>query len=322
MKIVRRQFVHRASSTLLLAAAAVFFAQAAAAGEKPVLIPSAQLLPGQVLRYALTLHTTAKTSRETMIQDAASEVGAELSFTAVLRLEVLAAPQPPPALRLRVIYERVSVSQRADAPEESAGSDDQISRRIAALQGKSFECLLDASGAGECQGEKGALPGAADGLRGWLANLFGPRGIPQRKIKPGAHWQDARDAGAEIPLRDLRWLRHFAFTGQEPCLAAAGAPPQTCALIRMSSVLARKGNSRDATPEAFRAKGLRTAGTAGGSGESLLRISLSTGLVVSLSESATQSSDVTVATASGERSIRTRSELKSDTSLTLLPNPR
>ena len=86
MKIVRRQFVHRASSTLLLAAAAVFFAQAAAAGEKPVLIPSAQLLPGQVLRYALTLHTTAKTSRETMIQDAASEVGAELSFTAVLRL--------------------------------------------------------------------------------------------------------------------------------------------------------------------------------------------------------------------------------------------
>jgi len=307
---------------LLLAGAAVFFAQTAAAGEKPVLIPSAQPAPGQVLRYALTLHTTAKTNRETMIQDAASDVGAELSFTAVLRLEVLAAPQPPSALRLRVTYERVTVSQRADAPEESAGSDDQISRRIAALQGKSFECLLDASGAGECQGEKGALPAAADGLRGWLGNLFGPRGIPRRKIKPGAHWQEAREAGAEIPLRDLRWLRRFTFASEEPCLAAAGAPPQTCALIRMSSVLARKGNGRDATPEAFRAKGLRTAGTAGGSGESLLRISLSTGLVVSLSESATQSSDVTIAAASGENRIRTRSELKNDTSLTLLPNPR
>ncbi len=322
MKIVRRQSFHRVSAALLLAVAAVFFAQAAAAGEKPVLVPSAQLRQGRVLRYALTLHTTAKSSRETMIQDAASDLGAELSFTAVLRLEVLGAPQPPSVLRLRVTYERVSAAQRTAAPDESAGSDDEIARRIAALQGKSFECFLDANGAGECLGEKGALPGAAAGLRGWLGNLFGPRGIPRRKIKPGAHWQDAREAGAEIPLRDLRWLRRFTFTGEEPCLAAAGSPPQTCALIRMSSVLARKGNSRDATPDAFRAKGLRTAGTASGSGESLLRISLATGLVVSLSESATQSSDVTVAAVSGESSIHTRSDLQSDTSLTLLPDPR
>ncbi|MBZ5529062.1 MAG: hypothetical protein LAN71_14335 [Acidobacteriia bacterium] len=323
MKIVRRQLCRRASAALLVIPAAVLlFAQVAAAGEKPVLVPSAQLLQGQVLRYALTLHTTVKSSRETMIQDAASALGAELSFTAVLRLEVLAVSQPPSVLRLRVTYERVSAAQRTVAPDESAGTDDEIARRLVALQGKSFECSLNENGAGECLGGTGALPGAAEGLRGWLGNLFGPRGIPRRKIKPGARWQDEREAGAEIPLRDLRWLRRFAFAGEEPCLAAAGALPQTCALIRMSSVMARKGNSRDATPDAFRAKGLRTSGTASGANESFLRISLASGLVVSLSESATQSSDVTVAAVSGDRSIRTRSDLKSDTSLTLLPNPR
>lgn len=334
MKTARSQAPRRAHSAgllLALAAAALLPGFCLAAGGKRILVPPAQLAKGQVLRYELALHTTAKTSRESMIQDAAAAPRAELSFTAVLRLEVLDVQEPrgkagatasPSALCLRVTYERVSAAQRSAEPDASAGTDNEIARRLGELEGKSFECALDASGAGECFGGIAAVPGAADGLRGWLSSLFGPRGIPQRRIAPGARWEDAREAGAEIPLQGLRWLRRFIFTGEESCPGPAGSSPETCAVIRMSSVLARKGHGKDPTPEPFRASGLRTAGTATGGNESLLRISLSSGLVVSLGESAWQTSDVTVSTSSGERSMRTRTDLKTETSLTLLPSPR
>lgn len=315
-----RRFGRALASLLLVPAAAGFFTPFAPAAENPVLIPSPKLLPGQVLRYALNLHTSARRSRETVIQDSASSSGAELTFSAVLRLEVLSVDHSPAVVRLRVTYERATATQRALAPGDSAGSDDGLARRLAALQGRSFECLLGTGGQGECAEDSGVMPGAADGLRGWLARLFGPRGIPRRTLRPGARWQDSHEAGAEIPLRDLRWLRRFTFSGSESCLVSAGSPPGRCALIRMTSSLQRKGKAKDATPEAFRARGLRTSGSAGGSGESELRVSLSTGLVVSLSESAAQSSDVTVMAVSGEGRVHTRDEVKSESSLTLLPD--
>ena len=307
----------------LLALLGMLLAGSGAAAEKKqrgvVLVP--RLAKGQVLRYQLAFHSTSKSRTESVIVDPEPAADAELALGIGLQVEVLDV-QPgaggstaPPAVRLRVTYERVAVTRGTEDAAGSPGSEKNGARGLAALEGKAFECTLDGSGAAECSGGEAAVPGAAAGLRGWVAQVFGGRGLPQKKIAPGERWGDEQEVGGAIPLAGLRWVRQFAYVGNEPCQLAAG---ETCAVIRARSLLIRKGGGKDATPEAFREKGLRTAGTASGANESLTRISLASGLVVSASESGWQNSDFTVSTADGGRKIHTTTELKTDSELTLV----
>ncbi|MBZ5702720.1 MAG: hypothetical protein LAN84_12840 [Acidobacteriia bacterium] len=317
----------------LLALLGMLLAGSGAVAEKKkagvVLAP--RLAPGQVLRYQLAFHSTSKSRTESVIVDPEPAADAELSLGIGLRVEVLDV-QPAaggsaarPALRLRVTYERVAATQRPDDAATSPGGANDGPRGAAALEGQAFDCTLDGSGAAECSGAEKPVPGAAEELRGWLAQIFGGRGIPQKGIAPGERWGDEREVGGAIPLAGLRWVRQFTYVDNEPCqLAAAGAAgkasaaAETCAVIRARSLLIRKGGRKDVTPEAFREKGLRTAGTASGVSESLTRISLASGLLLSASESGWQSSDVTVSTADGARKIHTTTELKTDSGLTLV----
>ena len=317
----------------LLALLGMLLAGSGAAAEKKkggvVLAP--RLAKGQVLRYQLAFHSTSKSRTESVIVDPEPAANAELSLGIGLRVDVLDV-QPSaggsnarPVVRLRVTYERVAVTRGTEDAAGSPGSEKNGGRGAAALEGKAFECVLDGSGAADCSGDEKAAPGAAKELHGWVAQVFGGRGIPQKGIAPGERWGDEQEVGGAIPLSGLRWVRQYTYVGNEPCQLAAGAAGkgiaaagETCAVIRARSLLIRKGGGKDATPEAFREKGLRTAGTARGANESLTRISLASGLVVSASESGWQASDVTVSTADGGRKIHTTTELKTDSELTLV----
>ncbi|MBZ5540132.1 MAG: hypothetical protein LAN61_06380 [Acidobacteriia bacterium] len=315
-----------------LALLGMLLAGSAAAAEKKqgrvVLAP--RLAKGQMLRYQLAFHSTSKSRTESVIVDPEPAADAELALGIGLRVDVLDV-QPAaggsnarPVVRLRVTYERVAVTRGTENAAGSPRSAKNGARGAAALEGKAFECVLDGSGAADCSGHEQAAPGAAEELHGWVAQVFGGRGIPQKGIAPGERWGDEQEVGGAIPLAGLRWVRQFTYVGNEPCLLAAGAAgkgsaaAETCAVIRARSLLIRKGGGKDATPEAFREKGLRTAGTARGANESLTRISLASGLVESASESGWQSSDVTVSTADGGRKIHTTTELKTDSGLTLV----
>jgi hypothetical protein len=315
----------------LLALLGMLLAGSGAAEKKGGVALVPRLVKGQVLRYQLAFHSTSKSRTESVIVDPEPTADAELSLGIGLRVDVLdvqpgaGGSNARPAVRLRVIYERVAVTRGTTEDAGSPGSDKEGARGVAALEGKAFECALDGSGAAECSGGETAVPGAAAGLRGWVAQVFGGRGIPQKGIAPGERWGDEQEVGGAIPLAGLRWVQQYTYVGNEPCQLAAGAAGkgsaaagETCAVIRARSLLIRKGGGKDATPEAFREKGLRTAGTASGASESLTRISLASGLVVSASESGWQSSDVTVSTADGGRKIHTTTELKTDSELTLV----
>lgn len=319
----------------LAAAAAAPVRPAASQKKRAAVVLSPRLVKGQSLRYEIAFHSTSKSSTESVIQDPGASAGEELSFRIRLRLEVLEVQAQAggsgaasvagarPAVRLRVTYEQVAAKQGSDDPAGMTGNTQEAAQRLAALEGKSFECALDPGGASECSGGVADVPGAAEGLQGWLTQIFGARGIPEKGIAPGERWGDEQEAGGAIPLAGLRWVRQFTYMGNEPCqagAAAADAPGEACAVVRARSLLIRKGGRKNATPGAFREKGLRTAGTARGANESLTRFSLANGMVVSAAEAGWQTTDVTVSTADGERKIRTTTDLKTNTTLTLLRN--
>ncbi len=311
----------------LLAAATAGAAQGTSAGQhKTPVVFYPRLTKGRVLRYQFTLHMTAKRSTASVIVDPIPAVSSEVSLSIAMRLEVLDAQSGPggaetrPVARLRATYERAAATQRSDDP---ASDDSAAAKRLAKLEGKTFECMLSASGAGACTGDEADAPGATENLRGLLKQIFAAASLPQKGIVPGETWGDEEDAGGEIPLAGLRWVRQFRYVSDEPCeagTATAGVsrPAETCAVIRTRSLLVRKDERKDPTPDAFREKGLRAAGTARGANESLARISLASGLVVSTVESGWQATDVTVSTADGERKIRTTTDVKTDSGLTLV----
>jgi hypothetical protein len=295
-----------------------------------VLFP--RLSKGQVLRYQISYHRVSRTSRTSMVQDPVSAVNSELSLGLGIRLEVVEIAEPEagsaaarPVIRLRATYERAVAMQRTDDP---VADDGAAEKRFARLEGKSFDCTLDGNGVNECKGTGEIVPGGAEGMRGWLAQLFAAASLPQKAIAPGESWGDEQEAGEEIPLAGLRWVRQFTFVREKPCLEVpillndeeqrVPLGDEVCAEIRVRSLLVRKDNAKDATPESFRVKGLRTAGSARGANESIIRISMTSGLTVSAGDTGWLAADFTVSTADRERKIHTTSEVKTDSSLSLV----
>jgi hypothetical protein len=68
--------------------------------------------------------------------------------------------------------------------------------------------------------------------------------------------------------------------------------------------LKQKSSPEDTTPEDYRQQGLNTFGTAKGTNETIIYISLGTGLVQRATEDSQQYMDVTVAKADGSNQVR------------------
>ncbi len=93
---------------------------------------------------------------------------------------------------------------------------------------------------------------------------------------------------------------------------------ETCAVILTRYEITQPHPPRDATPEDYRKRGLRTAGRWTGSGESLSYVSLRTGWVVSVTQSGTEEMDLTVSTADGSSGVRYAGRVRSQSQVTLL----
>lgn len=320
------------SSGLLFFAAALAFC-APPENRKPPLRLFPRLTKGQVLRYEISYHRVSKGSTTSMVQNPASGVNTELSVSLAIRLEVLEAPSPEaarsaarPAFKLLSTYERATGTHGSDDPSVD---DRAAEKEITRLEGKSFECAVGADGAAACTAAGDSVPGAADGMQHWLTQVFAAATLPQMGISPGETWGDEKDAGSEIPLAGLRWVRKFRFVGESPCrqVPAAAKDSNTtqspggdlCAEIRVESRLLQRSNKDYATPQAFRDRGLRTAGSARGRNESVFRISLTTGLTVSAGDSAWQAADFTVSSSKDEeKKIHTTTEIKTESGLTIV----
>ena len=106
----------------------------------------------------------------------------------------------------------------------------------------------------------------------------------------------------------------------EPCGSAL--PNEICAVILTKAILKQKSSPKNATPEDFMLHQLRTIGTARGTNETIIYISLKTGLVVRATEEAAQLLDATIAKSDGSNQVRYNIDAKSHAEILLLSDPR
>ena len=311
---------------MLLGAAAISFA--AAGARKEVLLPSSQagesphsrvvlvprLNPGQTLRYQLDFRSHSKGSVLSVVDDPQGARELDLSIGVLMRLDVLRVT--PAGLRIRSTYEQLAAKARSDTPDPAT---EQIEKSMAQFQGKSFEFTLDKQGrVRDLSGLGELLPGQDQAVQEWLKTIASAESLPERGIALGERWASEQDV--YLPLAGAKWVRESTYLRNETCRSAPNeaASGETCAVILTRSLLTRKGNPKDATPPEYSQQGLRSSGTAEGTSENLKYISLSTGLVVSMTQTAAQKMNVTVSLADGSNAVKYDADVKTESQLSLV----
>jgi hypothetical protein len=278
--------------------------------------------PGRVMRYRVALESDSSTRQSGSIKDPQGPASLDVTWDAVIRLEVSAAERSaavaPPGrtaagtgapIRLRITYETSQATLRSDTPEPRA---DDIQTQYAQLAGRSLEFTLTPGGqVSDIRGLEGLLTDdkTRAAVQQWIVQLSAASTVPADGIVPGQKWNSTQPA--DLPLAGLSWRTDSTYVRNEPCAlasaataatGAAGVAPRSeradCAVILSRLALVTGRAARDATPDDYRRNNLRTSGHWTGTGQSLLYVSLDTGWVVSNTQESTQEMDVTITDAS------------------------
>jgi len=274
--------------------------------------------PGQTFRYEMEFETTTATSRSGIVSDPQGPSSLAVDWNATVRMEVLPTDRGTLGeVRLRTTYEKSTASVRSDSFDPAA---DETRTGYQKLQGKAIEFILDAGGKMKSvSGLEGLVDDekAAQSARQWVDQFGASVGAPPGGVAPGQTWFSEQPANS-LPLAGLVWHSDAEYLRDEPCyppnpeLPAAASAAQSaanaqakeiCAVILTKLNLTRPKPVRDPTPEEFRKNGVQTTGKWSGSGQSLMYVSLASGLVVSVTQTGTEEMDVTL-TPSHNASIR------------------
>jgi hypothetical protein len=277
----------------------------------PVAVPrvslSPRFIPGETFRYEMEFETTTDTKRSGLASDPQGPSSLVVDWNATVRIEVLPADAGAPGgIRLRTTYEKSTASVRSDTFDPVAAETQEQYRK---LEGKVVEFALDADGKVKSViGIEGIVDSekAAQSAREWVAQLSASAGAPPGGVSVGQTWFSEQPADS-LPIAGLVWRTDSQYLRNEACHPsnpdvpdAPGAANSTansqaskdCAVILANLNLVRPKTSRDPTPSEFRKDGVQSAGKWNGSAQSLLYISLATGMVVSVTQSGTEEMDV------------------------------
>jgi hypothetical protein len=267
--------------------------------------------PGQTFRYEMEFETTTDTKRTGLASDPQGPSSLVVDWNATVRIEVLAAdPAAPGGLRLRTTYEKSTASVRSDTFDPAAA---QTQEQYHQLEGKVIEFALDGDGKVKSViGLEGIVDSekAAQSARQWMAQLSASGGAPQEGVAVGQTWSSEQPADA-LPIAGLVWRTDSQYLRNESCHpanpdlpAAAGAAdstanaqtPKDCAVILANLNLVRSKTAHDATPPDYRKNGVTSSGKWTGSAQSLLYVSLDTGMLVSVTQSGMEEMNVLLTT--------------------------
>jgi hypothetical protein len=254
----------------------------------------------------MEFETTTDTSRSGIASDPQGPSSLVVVWNAKVRIEVLPADAGTPGgIRLRTTYEKSTASVTSDTFDPAAS---ETGEQYHALEGKAVEFTLDAGGKvkyvagleGVSDSEK-----AAQSAREWIAQLSASAGAPPGGVSVGQTWSSEQPADS-LPIAGLVWRTDSQYLRNESChppnpdvptaaeSAAKSQPPPDCAVILANLNLVRSKAARDPTPPDFRKNGVQSAGKWTGSAQSLLYVSLASGMVVSVTQSGTEQMDVTL----------------------------
>jgi len=276
---------------LLLAAA-----HAIAAQDRASLLP--QLHIGQKLTYQIRLRIDKHTHSESRI--AAPNVPAEapVDILRTISVEVLdvAPGSPRTKLILGLHIQDPANPQPRKALNISIGSDGSAT---------------PSKGAEELSTED------TEAWRAWLDRFAAAWAVPTKTPKLGEKW-NAEEPITSSPLAALSWQKESQYLREEKC-PAAQSMAERCAVLLTTALLKQRSSPKDATPDDFRQRQLKTRGSAKGRNEIFTYISLRNGLVLRSTEEAHQFMDVIVAKSDGSNEVRYNIDASSSTEVLLVP---
>jgi hypothetical protein len=313
----------------MIAAVPLLALSFAAAGDQRV-----RLLPkfnsGEVLRYEISTRMTTSGVTTSPIENPEGASRLKQSADMIIRLDILdAQPGTSTAMgrvHLRATYEKSDATSETDAYDPQAAA---IADQYARLRGRSVEFTIEPDGKlSSVTGLEDILsnPSMAQSVRSWMTGLSSGAGFPQGGIALGQKWSNEQPL-TSTPLAGLVWRTDATYLRNEPCRAvgiaqAAPAPvaaDELCVVILTRFEILRRGSRDDPTPEDYRHNSLRTSGTWTGKGESLDSISLSSGMVVSSTQTSTQDINLQITSSrSGSRMAYT-GHVETQTEIRLLP---
>lgn len=310
----------------------------ATARERVHIIP--KFRPGDTFYYRIEMRTvsTGKTTTPIINPEGGTKFSENVDL--LVRLDVLPIASAPASgektpphsngpVRMRVTYVKAHASSESDAPAFDAP---RVRHDYDRLQGHSFEFILEPGGTiADFQDVDNILPESANPEQAfsWMKTLASGSGLPRRGIAVGQKWASEKPL-KNAPLAGLAWKAESTYLRNEACgavLAAPGAggtgkPDGECAVILTQfQILHHASKHADETPLDYLRHGLRTAGTATGSGESLDSISLATGLLASSTQSSTQHVDFDIISAANGEKIHRVGEVRTQTIIRQIAAP-
>jgi hypothetical protein len=301
---------------------------------------SPRFVPGNIFRYEMQFETSTDTTRSGLASDPQGPSSLVVDWNATVRMEVLPADsgaQGGGGIRLRTTYEKSMASVRSDTFDPAAAETQEQYHK---LEGKVVEFTLDADGkVKSVLGLEGIVDSekAAQSARDWIAHLSASAGAPPGGVSLGQTWSSEQPADT-LPIAGLVWRTDSHYLRNEACHplnpdvpsapGAAESPTNApansqaatdCAVILANLNLVRSKASRDLTPPEFRKNGVQSAGKWTGSAQSLLYVSLATGMVVSVTQSGTEEMDVTL-TSNHNTSMHYAGKIASRSQVALVPD--
>ena len=273
---------------------------------------SQRLEPGQILFYQIDVSSSRNVKSESRIISPQAPPTAQLSISALLQVEVLASGRSG-------LHLKTYLSERAaSTPTQSSAGD------------KVVEVAISSNGsASQISGFENLSASQQSAWTAWLSRFTAAMNFPRGSARSGQKWQSVEPETAPSPIAGLSWNKRFEHVRDEPCTESAQkreSPVQPvaalnhCAVILIRETLRQKSSPQKATPEDYKLQNLTTRGTATGQNETILYISLSTGLLVRSTEQAQQSMDVSVALADGSNQVHYEIAAKSRSEIRLLPD--
>jgi hypothetical protein len=287
---------------------------AAPAATRVVIAP--HFFTGASMVYDVETRTSTSGKVAGPIDNPESPTQATLTASFRVRLDVLtvAVGADGQTVRLRATWLVAHAQASSDAVNPA---EPDPAAPFTQLAGRSLEFTLAPGGAMSQLHGLEDLPGGAPPPAAilWIASLISSSGFPKGGLLPNQQW-GADQPLAGIPLAGLVWHAQSTYLRAEPCKpigAALGAP---CAAVLTHLAVVHRGSARgDATPPDYLRNGLRTSGTWDGSGEGLGSFSLADGLLVSGTQTSTQSYDYEIKSASSGTSIRYTGKVEGQTSI-------
>lgn len=308
MKFSRKPATPSESPVLLavsLMLLAVTCCSAKSHGAHAALFPKLQA--GQTLTYQIRYHSEKQVKTQSAVIFATPAQETNVDVNVQLRLEVLAVRAQGDRAVIRARSALTLPSADSQVQHHGAPLADQPQNPAFPETSLEFTILPDGR-LDDITGLDALTPDQQQAWQEWTSRFLLATAFPSGGIRVAQKWSSQEPEKSPAPLAGLRWVRESTYVRDEPCrvvvsTASAQAEPEMCAVILTTATLKQASSAKNSTPEQFKLRELRTAGTARGRNHIITYISLKSGVLMRATEEATQEMNVTVAKADASNRV-------------------